>query len=36
MTSYVENEVDVTYDFSIKEIVDQLMEQILQTENCPY
>ena len=36
MTSYVESEVDFQFDFPVKEIVDSIMEQVLQTENCPY
>lgn len=36
MTSYVESEVDFSFDFPVKEIVDSIMEQVLQTENCPY
>lgn len=36
MTSYVENETEVQFDFDIKEILDKLMEEILTMENCPY
>lgn len=36
MTSYVENETSVEFDFDIKEILDTVMEQVLDMENCPY
>lgn len=36
MTSYVENETSVEFDFDTKEILDAVMEQVLLTENCPY
>lgn len=36
MTSYVENETEVKFDFDIKEILDCVMIQILDQENCPY
>ncbi len=36
MTSYVENESSVTFDFDIKELLDAVMEQVLDMENCPY
>lgn len=36
MTSYVENETEVKFDFDIKEILDQVMTQILDQEKCPY
>jgi len=36
MTSYVENETSVTFDFNVKEILDAVMEQVLDMENCPY
>ena len=36
MTSYVENETSVEFGFDIKEIVDAVMEQVLDMENCPY
>lgn len=36
MTSYVENETAVTFDFSIKETADRVMERVLETESCPY
>ncbi|MDY2698887.1 MAG: rRNA maturation RNase YbeY [Lachnospiraceae bacterium] len=36
MTSYVENEINVKFDFDIKEILDAVMEQVLTMENCPY
>lgn len=36
MTSYVENETEVQFDFDIKEISDLVMIQILDQEKCPY
>lgn len=36
MTSYVENETKVQFDFDIKEILDLVMKQILKQEKCPY
>ncbi len=36
MTSYVENETEVKFDFDIKKILDQVMTQILDQEKCPY
>lgn len=36
MTSYVENETEVQFDFDIKEILDKLMEEVLKIEACPY
>lgn len=36
MTSYVENETSVEFDFDTKEILDKVMGQVLSTEDCPY
>lgn len=36
MTSYVENETDVTFPFDIQEILDNVMDVVTQMENCPY
>ena len=36
MTSYVENETDVSFPFTMQEILGQIMETVLETENCPY
>lgn len=36
MTSCVENETNVTFDFDVKNILDLIMEQVLSEENCPY
>lgn len=36
MTSYVENEVAAEFGFDIKELVEAVMEETLQMENCPY
>lgn len=36
MTFYVENETSVTFSFSPEEVVKQVAEKVLDTENCPY
>lgn len=36
MTSYVENETSFTFTFDIKQILDDVMEQVLSLEDCPY
>lgn len=36
MTSYVENETSVVFEFNIKEILDLIMEEVLSQEGCPY
>lgn len=36
MTSCVEIEIKDGFDFDIKEVTDAVMEQILETEHCPY
>lgn len=36
MTSCVENETNVTFEFDVKEILDLIMEQVLLEEGCPY
>lgn len=36
MTSYVENETEVIFPFDCKELLDKIMEQVMETENCPY
>lgn len=36
MTFYVENETDVTFDFSVEDTVGAVMEAVLDSENCPY
>ena len=36
MTSYVENETEVKFDYEIKDILDRVMMQILDQEKCPY
>lgn len=36
MTSYVEIETDIKFEFHVKEILDAVMEQTLLQENCPY
>ena len=36
MTSYVENETEVSFPFDAQEILGKIMEAVLQMENCPY
>lgn len=36
MTSYVENETSVVFEFNIKEILGLIMEEVLSQEGCPY
>ncbi len=36
MTSYVENETGVEFPFSIDDIVNQIMTEVLDREGCPY
>lgn len=36
MTFYVENETTVTFPFPVEELVRQVAEKVLDTENCPY
>lgn len=36
MTSYVENETEITFPFDCREILEKVMEEILRGENCPY
>lgn len=36
MTSYVENETEVSFPFDVQKILDKVMEAVLQMENCPY
>lgn len=36
MTFYVENETDTEFDFPVEQIVGQVMDEILTSENCPY
>lgn len=36
MTSYVENETDISFPFSEKEIVNMVAEAVLKQEGCPY
>lgn len=36
MTSYVENETETIFPFSVEEIVDRVMETVLDEEHCPY
>lgn len=36
MTSYVENETDAAFSFSVEETVESVMETVLDGEGCPY
>lgn len=36
MTSYVENETEVSFPFAVQELLDRIMETVTQMENCPY
>lgn len=36
MTSYVENETSVEFEFDTREILDAVMGQVLLMEDCPY
>ena len=36
MTSYVENETEVLFDFDVQEILDVVMTEVLDMEKCPY
>lgn len=36
MTSYVENETEVSFSFDVKEVADSVIETVLEQEGCPY
>lgn len=36
MTFYVENETDVEFTFSVEDTVRDVMEEVLDSENCPF
>lgn len=36
MTSYVENETEITFPFAEKEILDKVADAVLLQEGCPY
>lgn len=36
MTFYVENETDKDFSFDVEQIVEQVAEEVLEMENCPY
>lgn len=36
MTSYVENETEITFPFDAQKILDQIMGAVMEMENCPY
>ena len=35
MTSYVENETEITFPFAEKEILDKVADAVLLKEGCP-
>lgn len=36
MTSYVENETDIVFPFPIQEVLEKIMAQVIEMEECPY
>ena len=36
MTSYVENETDTVFPFTVKKLADKVMKAVLDKEGCPY
>lgn len=36
MTSYVENETEVELPFNIQAVLEQVMNEVMETEQCPY
>ncbi len=36
MTSYVENETDVSFAFDVKEVADRVIKAVLTSEGCPF
>ena len=36
MTSYVENETGIEFPFEIQGVLDRIMEEVTQMEDCPY
>ena len=36
MTSYVENETDVSFAFDVKEVADRVINAVLASEGCPF
>ena len=36
MTFYVENETDAIFPFDVNQVVEQVAEAVLDTEDCPY
>ncbi len=36
MTSYVENETDVSFAFDVKEVADRVIKAVLASEGCPF
>lgn len=36
MTVYLENETDMEFDFSLRETAENVAEEVLRTERCPY
>lgn len=36
MTSYVENETEVSFPFDVQELLNRIMETVTEMEKCPY
>lgn len=36
MTSYVENETDIEFDFDIEIVINNIADAVLESEECPY
>ncbi len=36
MTFYVDNEVEVSFDFEIRDVIEQVVKEVLTSEECPY
>ncbi len=36
MQYFIENETDITFDFNVEEIVKLVVNEVLDTESCPY
>lgn len=36
MTSYVENETEVSFSFDVQELLNRIMEAVTEMEKCPY
>lgn len=36
MHYFIENETDVTFEFDVEEVVKQVVDEVLDSEDCPY